>query len=448
MPAAPLAFGGAATGRSDLGQPHNVRPIFNNGEKARDVSPEQLLAIRQELWQVKALLWEKSHLKRVQTCGKKVVGKFASVKSGGVGKKAGFGGIETCGSISSCPSCAKRISSERSDEIARAVTEWTGRGRSVGFLTFTMRHFKGQSLERNWEQGLQAAWSRVVSSRVYKEGFVSKKNPLKNRMSIKSSYGIQGYIRVIEVTYSEESGWHPHFHCLFFFEEKLSDAEVKELGGELYDLWADALEKLGFPKPFRTVKQEDGSLKLLGVDARVVVDGALALGQYFAKSIYPIGTKTQTATRIGTEMSMGSTSKHARFDGLTPFQLLKYFVETGDLPSIFPGHPSALELWHEWEQVSKGKRIFVWSDGLRALLGFSKNERTDDEISADDAGGVELVLIPSRQWAMLIKYRLWLLPLILGWADADPTGKKLKEQLDHYEVEWINPPQVRLQAVA
>ena len=405
------AFGGVAAGHSDLGNTQNSRPTH------KSPSPDGVLELRQELYRVKSLLWDRSTLKRVRTCGKKPRSTAVTIKTGGKGKSAGFGNLETCGSLSACPTCSKKISAVRADEIGRAITSWCGKGNSVGFFTFTLRHFAGMDLQTTWEGGLQKAWSSIISSRKYK-------------IEIKDRYDIVGYIRVVEVT-TGENGWHPHIHCLFFFDGKKSQDQVSDLGAEMFNLWSSALVKQCFPAPLRIVKQEDGSTKTLGVDARLVVDASLALGQYFSKSIYPLGSKTYEANKTGLEMALGGISKFARFGNATPFQLLKYFSDTGD--------SFALELWQEWERVSKGKRIHLWSNGLRKLLDLPIMEKTDEQIASEDEAGEILVCIPSKQWALLVRFRVDLLPKFLYLAEVDATGIRLKRFLNASGVIWFDP---------
>ena len=62
-------------------------------------------------------------------------------------------------------------------------------------------------------------------------------------------------------------------------------------------------------------------------------------------------------------------------------QLLTHLMHTGDA--------EALDLWHEWERGSKGKRMIGWSRGLRARFGVTETERTDEEVVQEQIGTVE-----------------------------------------------------------
>lgn len=57
-------------------------------------------------------------------------------------------------------------------------------------------------------------------------------------------------------------------------------------------------------------------------------------------------------------------------------------------------------MWHEWEQVTHGRRAIFWSDHLRALLlpEEDEEEATDDEIAAEEVGGEDVALIDKITW--------------------------------------------------
>lgn len=44
-------------------------------------------------------------------------------------------------------------------------------------------------------------------------------------------------------------------------------------------------------------------------------------------------------------------------------------------------------LWREWEKATKGVRAIRWANGLRAAVGLTVIEKTDDEIVAEKIGG-------------------------------------------------------------
>ena len=59
-----------------------------------------------------------------------------------------------------------------------------------------------------------------------------------------------------------------------------------------------------------------------------------------------------------------------------------------------------LPIWWEWEKATKGKRLVIWSRGLRELLLGAEPELTDEEIAQAEVGG-ETVADLSAIWNLV-----------------------------------------------
>ena len=63
-----------------------------------------------------------------------------------------------------------------------------------------------------------------------------------------------------------------------------------------------------------------------------------------------------------------------------------------------------LELWRDWERVSKGRRQVTWSLGdhdLRTLAGLDP-EQSDEEIAAEEVlHGDDALALPHETWTAL-----------------------------------------------
>jgi len=53
-------------------------------------------------------------------------------------------------------------------------------------------------------------------------------------------------------------------------------------------------------------------------------------------------------------------------------------------------------LWHEYEKAMRGRSVVRFSQGLRALLLPNEEEKTDEELAAEEVGGLEAVQF--RSW--------------------------------------------------
>lgn len=146
---------------------------------------------------------------------------------------------------------------------------------------------------------------------------------------IRDEWGITGWARAFEATHGREAGWHPHFHIVLVLDGKQDRAAFEAVGEQLWPLWERALHKRGL-----------SALRGPGLDIRTNADEvAEGLSRYLTK-----------------QMAMEATHGHAkqgRAGGRTPFQILNDVVTTGDADD--------LDLWHEWEQASHGRRQLTWS---------------------------------------------------------------------------------------
>lgn len=348
---------------------------------------------RSARFSARQVLWEESRLKRVARCGAHAVGAQVGVRSNG--ESAGFAGLETCGSVWACPVCSHKIAAARAHEVAAAVRGWQATGGRVAFLTLTMRHSKGQRLASLWDDGVSYAWSKATSGR----GWVSDK----------ATHGVAGWVRVIEVTHGA-NGWHVHVHCLLFLEG-LEVEPVEFLGAQMFTRWRDALVRKGFEAPLSSYG---------GLDIRLVGAGqGDEMGDYFAKQTY--------APDLGAGWELaGGSGKRGRGGNRTPFGLLLAVVEEGDA--------EALDLWHEWEKASKGRRQMTWARGFRASLDLEA-ERTDQELAeAAELEGEVLVLIPAKEWR---RHARWHAASILEHASSAAT---LRAFLDRAGIAWGVPP--------
>jgi hypothetical protein len=331
-------------------------------------------------------LWKRSGLPRVAYCGRFLNGRADGVvrvqvtgTPGTPDARAGFGGLQTCGSVWSCPVCSEKVNAARQSELADGMARWRERGGSVLFATFTMRHDKSMRLAPMWD-ALAGSWRKVIGSTAWRGG--------KRQIGDKARFGIEGFVRLVEVKEGAH-GWHPHLHILLFTKSELSDSEIEDLRGRLHSRWESALEKDGY-----STLEFDRDGHAVGTDLRRVVDGEY-VAEYFAKNGYhPNATAESGAAYEVT----GSSSKKRGKGGRTPFQLLADLTddawgqvdhETGELL----GEHQDARTWREWETASRGRRQLTWSRGLRELLLPRAEELTDEEIAEQDFGGSTMSVI-------------------------------------------------------
>jgi hypothetical protein len=325
-----------------------------------------------------------------------------TVKATGTGanRRAGFGQLQVCGSVWSCPVCSAKINTVRAADIAAAISAWhtpvfgpdyldgtaLHRGGRIVLVTLTMRHKKGQELNDLWTRGISAGWHAVTSGRAWKEdqadyGVVVPREVKTGKRAGQIVWNHRiGYSRVVETTYGV-NGWHVHIHALLFVRQDISGPEATALGHSIFGRWSGSLVSEGFGAPTLT---NGVDIKLLGPEAK----DAKAIADYFAKNTFA-GSKR--ASNVAFEVS-GGLGKWARGSNRTPFQILENLCSGED----YAGFEDDLHRWWVWESASKGKRQLTWSPWLRSYLRLNE-ELTDEEIAESELGGdIVLELRPEQ----------------------------------------------------
>lgn len=158
-------------------------------------------------------------LKRIQA-DVQLVGYYSLGTEGSA--RLGVTGVATCKSPL-CPLCAPKWARTRAEEITTAIDHWGAK--RVLFGTLTMRHHKGMPLALQ-HRLLTRAFGHLWSGRAGQE-------------HAHAWGGRPEAIRAHDRTWSNEHGWHPHLHVLFF---RQSEAQtVGELESALTARWPEAL---------------------------------------------------------------------------------------------------------------------------------------------------------------------------------------------------------------
>jgi hypothetical protein len=299
--------------------------------------------------------------------------------------RAAFNGVQSCGSVWACPVCAHKIQTHRQAEVNAALDRAEALGWRVAFTTHTVRHSAGQPLAAVWG-AVSGAWRAAVSgSRQWRAD--------------RERWGIQGYLRLVEVTHGR-NGWHVHVHSLVFFTRADGDRwalAAEQIGQRMQARWTKALTGT----PFRPGSRHGGDSRLLVSRDR--------LAAYFTKGLYDVKGFGSAASEVT------SGSKVARSGNVTPFGLLARIVSAGDADD--------LARWWEWETVSRGRRQLLWSNGLRAQL-LPEPEADDEDLADADEPGQVLARIPGPAFARMVRTP-GLAAAVLEAAEVDDDGQSL-----------------------
>lgn len=284
-------------------------------------------------------------------------------------KKAHWGNLQRCGSIWSCPVCAKKITESRRSELKNGLANWKQKhSGSVLLLTLTFSHSINQSLRENvlgLRKAMKVFYENHAVRRVFKD------------------LGLAHKIKGFEVTFGS-NGWHPHHHVLLLIEQENPDFYIYR--DELAELWIKACIRAGLNAP--NMKH--------GLDLR---DGG-----YAEKYVSKWGLEE--------EITKGHI-KRGRKDSVTPFDLLQLSFD--DQP-IFGKLPSAL--WQEMAITFKELRQqqLRWDRGLKKLLLIE--EKTDEELAEETENeSINLRDVDQITFDLLSKYKKR--HEFLKWQEAD-----------------------------
>jgi Replication protein len=332
------------------------------------IGPDSLDTRTTDRLRARGVLRDLTTLKYPRRCGLYGLGGSVAVKYGSAG---GVAGLETCGSVWACPFCSAKIAHHRQQDMQAAMGRHIAEGGAFALLTLTLRHRRGQPLDRLWDS-VSGAWRKFTAGRSYQ--------------AHRRAAGVAGYHRTTEVTLGE-NGWHVHLHVLYFLNAPMLPDSAADFGEYLTSRWAECVTAVG-----RTSDPAGQDWKILHGSA----DALEAVAGYVHKGIYTRSESVTDTTAIALEVTR-SDLKDARVStSLAPFGLLASIVheveETGAVPS------RALQQWHEWERASKGRRQQIWSRGLRSRLGLDE-ELTDEQAAAlPDVSGVVVARIANRDW--------------------------------------------------
>jgi hypothetical protein len=272
--------------------------------------------------------------------------------------RAHFAGLQTCGSVWSCPLCSSKILAGRAAEIGDAVERWYLDGGRVAMVTLTMRHRRGQRLAGLWD-GLGEAWTAASRG---------------NRSVRRALSDVAGWCRRVEVT-SGDNGWHVHVHALLFVGGRTEQSDVDALGATMFEAWSTRLMGQGFDAPIAS----KGGLSAKLLDLTTARED---VAKYLAKGTFEALKPSRRAA-----LEIAGATKRARRCNRTPMQLLEDVVAYGLVDDA--------ALWWEFEQASQGRRSVTWSQGFRGRLGLDV-ELSDEQLAAETDRGGEVVALFSR----------------------------------------------------
>ena len=362
-------------------RPHTIDIFKDSIDGLTDISQDN----RTDNFRLRDIAATILHDQRICKCGKKPTSSKVKVLKHVDTGKAHFSGLQTCGSVWSCPSCSSKISEKRRLEISTAVDAWIAKGGEVLLVTLTFPHSKEDNLK----------------DLLSKQSEASKKFKGRSAYSkhLRSLYGIKGTIRSLETTHSEANGWHPHLHELWFVDRGFSIVNLRRY---VYAAWSQACIDSGLERP--SIAN--------GVD--------ICSGDFAASYVAKWGLDYEIA-KAHIKKGKAKTSK-------TPFQFLDEYDQ---------GNHRAGALFREYADAFKGKRQLFWSRGLKAF--FNIEQKSDKELLEEQIEQAkEIITIHYADWMNVVKHKAQ--AYILSLAELR-TKHQIYEFLQQLKV--ARPPDMR-----
>lgn len=275
------------------------------------------------------------------------------------GSGSSLTGLNRCGNIWTCPVCAAKVAEHRRAELSAALVAHLKNGGGAYLLTLTFPHEADHPIAELLERFTKAR-QRLQNSRTWKR--------------VMEEAGRIGSVASLEVTISQENGWHPHLHLLIFAQA--NGFQEGEPMNEHGDLISPAIVELKHAWTNLLLKTGLGDQKKLHhmLQHALNVRGGNQAAEYIAKygRDERWGQSSEMTKHYAKEGAAGERDGLLHF---TPFQLLTW---AGN------GDEWATRKFIEYSEAIEGKRAVTWSPGLKKSLLGTDDQKTDEELAADD----------------------------------------------------------------
>lgn len=308
------------------------------------------------------------------------------------GSTAFASNIMQCGNGWLCSVCNAKINAKRGEEVSRAKNNWQAAGGHLVMMTVTCRHKR--------EDRLDDLLIKLRKANEYFWGHSTIKKLFTDQLSKK------GHIKNLEVTYTENNGFHPHNHYALFLPVSL-DVLLKHDVSYCFDdkgfikYVSPYVEKVminkGRADDIKTCTVEF-FLKHFWIKASVHVGlraPSFANGLILSDADDIESYLTKENDSIGHEL----TNTFSKNESINQFTLLDMSIA---------GNKKSAGLFQTFAQAIRGERQLVWSRDLKAELAI--DDLTDDEalegVEEEQTEYKVLAEIDVPVWNLICKYRL------------------------------------------
>ena len=315
------------------------------------------------------------------------------IKIGRISKKAFFSNLLVCGSIWVCPVCAQKIA-ERRRAILEKLIESTKDTHSQDLVTLTFAH------------QFQDDLSLILPAQIKAFHAMYRNRPWRR---FAAKWGIKGFVRVLEITYSDSNGFHPHFHLIFWRDKlNLSSDQFQEYQAEFLALWRSGLAKHGL-----TCDDLHG-VKVDSTDKRVSdyvskfgkMPSELTIGFWDGWGIASELTRSARKVKRLSDKTIAASPRAASpLAGSTPWEWA-VFCQSAELAGDKKSAAKWAGIFRKYALATRGKKQLQYSNWVSKqikLLGIV--EKTDLELALEQQEAADLfAIIRYQDYRLLCRY--------------------------------------------
>lgn len=301
---------------------------------------------------------------RTTLCKHSLTGSEVAVLLSEEHNKAFFDGLQTCGSVWTCPVCAAKVQERRRLEIAQGMEFfYQAGGRQAVMVTFTFPHQKHMPL--------------VELLLKQRQAFIYLRKGDKWD-KFKSKNAFEGLIRSLEITYGLVNGWHPHTHELWFVSDKVDELDFLDY---VKEKWKRSCIKAG-------LLNENDSKQLKAFEQYAVdIKFNCKASDYLAKTDHKDNLKSYWGADREIAKASSKTKKEGK--GMHPFQLA-----IDNKQALFIEYVEAIK-------ETKSRQLY-WSQGLKKKVGLT--DKKDEEIAEEETAEAEIITMISKpEWFIIRK---------------------------------------------
>lgn len=344
-----------------------ITPIFSpNSIDIQGISENKLRLKRYELLSVaRDIFLKKGNQKdlrysfnfhRTSQCKFLMTSNYVEVNKAKNIKSSFYTGLQTCGSVWSCPVCCAKIQEKRRSEVSKALDYFYSNNFQAVLITFTFSHKKEDLLQDILNKFLLAL-NKMKSG---------------NQFTLfKKRVNFQGLIRSLEITHSEKNGFHPHTHELWFLDK---NTNKKDFVSFIQNKFLLACKK--------SKLLNDNS------DLKSFLKRSIDIKFNCRSSDYLNKQDDQKNLSWGIDRELTKSSNKTSH----PFS----FLSQNTIRSR--------ELFLEFSIAVKGKSQLFWSRGLKNLVNIE--DKSDQELSEKEEKSEILGLLDVEQWKFIRRFNL------------------------------------------